>query len=172
MHPLKKKKKRVLAGKSLGVHHPFNKGGRRRGHRRERRRRLPSTAATSKTHTSGTAALPSDETWDQKALREWQLEQDQRRGATARRFTELSIRRRHKICEAVRQGEDAVDRGVEADFAEEKEVTWTDRITATPHWVRRTSSRQVSDGLKTSRSILEDYNEKLRFVSRKSKNWG
>ena len=87
MHPLKKKKKRVLAGKSLGVAPPvFGRGGRRRvPPARKKTPPPPPPPPPPKPIPPVPPPPPSNETWDQKALKEWQLEQAiNEGGATAR----------------------------------------------------------------------------------------
>ena len=101
MHPLKKKKKRVLAGKSLGVAPPvFGRGGRRRvPPARKKTPPPPPPPPPPKPIPPVPPPPPTNETWDQKALREWQLEKAINEGGAVARdallnyqFSEEDIR--------------------------------------------------------------------------------
>ena len=92
---------------------------------------------------------PSNETWDQKALREWQLEQAINEGARDRARALLNYQFDEKDIQFAKQFvKEKIEPLMEEskrDFAEEKEVTWSTSGLPEQHlkWVEGPTPGQV-----------------------------
>jgi len=173
MHPLKKKKKRILAGRSLGVAPPvFGRGGRRRVPPARKKTPPPPPPPPEEPYKPPPVAPPppTDETWDAKALREWKLEQALNEGGDVAKNALLNYSFDEKDMDFakafVKEHIEPSMAQSKRDHAEEKELTWTDLGLPEAHlkWVppEQLPAKFSDRPRDEQKRMMDQYNEKLR----------